>query len=153
MGDYPDYRGNIDLATQSLAEIINRPKYGKAERCFFDIDAKPNQVQTIASAFGRGMLYNYGIWIDYTSSQAYSEVQLFVDDEQITGLTIVDGLRTNLSQPGAFPIIVTVYDDLNHLYRILGTVPITFETSCVLKYYEKHVTTPPLIGEMIFALV
>ncbi|MCD6429361.1 hypothetical protein J7L09_01565 [bacterium] len=146
-------RVDVDLFSQTLAEVTIRNKYGGAESACFIGYATANDTIELFSITGKGVIYGGFITIQSTGSQRDDEQWLWIDGSQMSPHTLYEMKRFNLIGPtGPIPYL-TCYDDINFLYAVQFFFGYTFETSCVVKYTEKHGREPLIIAFFDYALV
>ncbi|RLF77217.1 hypothetical protein DRN39_04585 [Thermococci archaeon] len=149
----PDWTGRINIALQELAEVTIRNKYGGGESACYAGTVKANDITELFSIAGKGVIYGGFITVQSTGTQRDDEQWLWIDGSQMSPHTFYEMNRFNLTGPtGPIPYLVC-YDDENFLYAVQFFFGYTFETSCVVKYSEKHGRTPTVIAFFDYALV
>ena len=149
----PDYYRGVDIAYQALSELISRPKYGGAIGSRGSTVVTASAVTDLVSVAGKGMLYGGYLFMDYTSTQFGSFVQLEADGATICKCDFTSLNKYVIDDPCAFPLTLYRYDNAAFIYSVGIGYGITFETSLKLQYDEQHGTTPDVNYNLIYALV
>lgn len=149
----PDYKRGIDLALQSLAELIIRPKNGAAQLLAADVEVTASDKTPIGSFGGKGMIYGGLLYFTSTSTQDGSIPILSIDGVEITDLNFWDLKQFGADVENAYPFYVRRYDDANFIYCVGISGGITFETGFELLYDEKKGKTPTVYCKVLFALI
>ncbi len=143
----------IDIAAQNLSEIINRPKYGGAQRAASTADAWANDTRSYITVSGKGMLYGGSLFLEHTASQKTGKPILMVDGVSLAQWSFEDSLSLGMVKPWIKAMFLTKYDDVNFVYCVAFMYGITFETSLQILYEESEGETPNITAEFIFAVV
>jgi len=149
----PDYFRGVDVAYQNLSEMITRPKYGGALMESGSETLVPDGWATLDLIIGKGMLYGATIWLDHTSSQANSYLDVLLDG---TSLNNISFLRLNdygIAKPRSSIITINKYDPVDHIYSVGLSYGLTFESYLMLIYYEEHNTNPTVHYRLVYALI
>jgi len=149
----PDFYRGIDVAFQSLGQIINRPKYGGAVQSAGSVVVTASVQTQIISVLGKGMVYGGILFLDYTSTQRDSFPVLLVDGVNINPVTFTNLNKYGVNIPRAYSIAMAVYNDVDFIYSVQFSYGITFESSVSIEYQEEHGTTPVVASQLTYALI
>jgi len=149
----PDYYRGVDIAYQALSELINRPKYGGAQRTAGSVAVTANDTTQLISVSAKGMIYGGYLFLDHTATQKNSIFILKVDGNIIGYLSADGGNAYNINIEHNSPVYLRKYDDTNFIYCMALSHGITFETSFTVEYEEKHGGTPTLSYRVVYAVV
>ena len=149
----PDFYRSVDLAKQSKAELIVRPKFGGGILSAGQLTVTDGVLNNLVQINGKGMVYGGSIWLDFTSTQANSEVWLGIDGVNIAGLSMIRLKDYNIVDPGKAVITLNTYDSVNKIYSVGISYGLTFETRLDLKYYERHDVKPTVHYRIIYTLL
>lgn len=148
-----DYYRGVDVSYQALAQMIVRPKYGGALLAWGSETLTANIQNTLCGINGKGMIYGGVVWLDYTLTQAQSEVWLGIDGYTLTNLSFLRLKDYSIQQPRSWPVTLLKYDGTEFIYSVGISYGITFETQLVLAYYEKNGFTPTVHYRLVYALI
>lgn len=149
----PDYYRGIDLTYQALSELINRPKYGGAQRAVSAANATANDTRSYVTVSGKGMLYAGCVYLQHTASQKTGKPYLVVDGFSLATWSFDDMLSLGMVTTWIKPVFLTKFDDVNFIYCAALMYGITFETSLEILYEESEGETPNIVTELIYAVV
>lgn len=130
-----------------------RPSFGGAVLAADQVYVWDGVLTSLVQINGRGMVYGGTVWLDYTSTQANSEVWLGIDGQHIEGLSFVKLNAYNVVKPGSSVISLNKFDGTNFIYSVGIAYGITFETRLDLRYYEKHNTRPTVHYRLVYTLI
>ena len=153
MADYPDFQLQTNIANQTLAQIINRPKYGAADSVEGNVAATANDETLICTVSGKGIIYGGRIQVPDVSAPETSRPRLYIDDELVVGPNFIGMLRYGMCRYGAHIWTLSKYDQTAEIYVAVLQPGITFEESATLKYNEAEGQTPTVYGIIVYALV
>jgi len=150
-----DASGNLtlNLKAQDLSEIINRPKYGKAQLSYAAVPCAANATTPILTVSGKGIIYAGDVSVEHTSTQRSSSPRLTVDGEDIFWYSFLALMKWRIPNGNACVGILNVYDDTGFIYAAGFRYGITFESSIALSYTEAHGSTPTVGGGLVYALI
>jgi len=151
----PDWwnRSYVDIMSQTLAEIINRPKYGGGIRGLYHDNVSANTTTTLVEVTGKGMIYGGRLRAAGSASQRLDEITLKVDGQTLESLTWDLLYVRGYIMPGGMVFYLTVYDEVDYIYSLGIGYGFTFENSVKLQYTEKHGNTPHVSACLLYALV
>lgn len=149
----PDYYRGVDIAFQALSEVTNRPKYGGAILAWGSLAVTASVQNTLVGISGKGMIYGGAVWLDYTLTQANSQVWLGIDGYTVTNLSFLRLSDYNILKARSWPVSLLKYDGVSFIYSVGISYGVTFETELVLAYYEQHGTTPTVHYRLVYALI
>lgn len=132
---------------------IVRPRFGGALRSYDLRNVTGSAPTTLISVVGKGMLYGGLLSLDEAASQKNSIVRLKVDGQYISGPSFYFLNYYGTTIAGAYPVVLTKYDETNFVYGVTFSYGVTFETELALVYQEEHGGTPLIYSEMIYALL
>lgn len=148
-----DYYRGVDVKYQALAQMIVRPKYGGALLAWGSKYCTANVQNTLCGIAGKGMVYGGAIWMDYTLTQADSQVWLGVDGYTLTNLSWARLKEFGILQPRSWPLSLLKYDSKNFIYCAGVSYGLTFESQVVLAYYEQNGFNPTVHYRLVYALI
>lgn len=148
----PDYHRPIDVAIQTMTEIVNRPKYGAAEILIINSAVGINQETWLGSIAGKGMIYGGWITVDLQGSQWNSIPILRIDNEEVGRTSFANLYRYSLTKEHNEGTYLRAYDITNQIYTVGISHGFTFETQFEILYYETHGLTPTVYARIIYAL-
>jgi len=149
----PDYLRGMDVTLQALAELIVRPKYGGALLAWGSKTVTASSQNTLVGINGKGMIYGGVVWLDYTLTQANSQVWLGIDGYTLTNLSFKRLLDYSILPPRVWPATLLKYNSVDFIYSVGISYGITFETQLVLAYLEEHGTTPTVHYRIVYTLI
>ena len=146
-------RVDVDLFSQTLAEVITRNKYGGFNIIQVAMNVDANTDTEYISLTGTGYIYSSAFQTYGTDIQHDDYVYI-----------VVDGVRSNapsykqMLDWGLFQIVTGIpflccYDEINYLYTGSWQAGITFEESVVKGYHESHGRTPYVIETLLYAVI
>lgn len=130
-----------------------RPKYGGGLLAWGSKTLTANIQNTLCGINGKGMIYGGVVWLDYTITQANSEVWLGIDGYTLTNLSFIRLSQYGIQQPRAWPVSLLKYDAVNFIYSVGISYGITFEKQVVLAYFEKHGAMPTVHYRLVYTLI
>ncbi len=149
----PDFFRSVDVAKQSLAQMINRPKYGGALQTKGSLAVDASVPTRLASITGKGVLYGGSVWLDYTSSQANSAIQMKLDGWILSSMTLLQLKDYGIVEPRSSIFTLSHYDAVNYNYSVGLSYGITFESYLDLYYYNAYANTPTVHYNLAYALI
>jgi hypothetical protein len=144
----------VDVVAQTLAELINRPKYGGAGAAGATYLNIPNGVTTLTTTTGKGILYGgyihtYGCVVDSKRDKPY----LAVDSAYISTLSYEELLDYNMTRGGSQVCHLVNYDLVTPGFTVAFTSNITFESSIIVQYREVGGNAPDVDSYLVYAIV
>lgn len=149
----PDYLNGVDIALQSVSEVINRPKYGAAQRTITAKVVVANDLTKLITVDGKGMTYGGIVYLDHTVSQKDSVVRVTIDSRLLTLWPFDDMVKVGLSVQHSNPSYILKYDETNFIYCIGIQNGLTFESEVLIEYDEKDGGTPIVAAMLVYALI
>jgi len=149
----PDYYRGVDIAYQALSEMIVRPKYGGAIGSSGSGLVAANSLTTLLSISGKGMIYGGYVWLQHTSTQKNSYVQLEIDGQVVAGDSFLTLNGIGADKPRACPIPILKYDDTGFTYCVGFAYGVTFESTLKVQYDENHGDTFSVDYNLVYALI
>lgn len=149
----PDFWRSIDVAGQSLAEMINRPKYGGAIQVAGSLTVTAMLANVLFLIEGQGMIYGGTLWLDYTSSQGNAEIQMKLDGVGIGFPSLVRMKNYSMNHPRSSIVSLNTFDSVNNIYSVGLSYGITFESSFQLAYSENNGGTPLVWFNIFYTLI
>lgn len=143
----------IDIAAQNLAEIINRPKYGAAQRVVGSITATASTKVSLGSVSGKGMIYGGFIAAYDTQTQALGLVYIEIDGVVFAAWTFNSINGWKLYEEHSYPFYMLQYDDSGFFYTVGISRGLTFETSFEIFYEEQYGRTPAVHFQVNYAVI
>jgi len=126
----PDWwsRSDIDIEVQTLAELIQRPKYGGAQFGTGYMEVSPLSYYCILTVTGTGMIYGGWAWCgDSSASQKDSFFNLYIDEVNMYTSDFKRFNKFNLTDPLVCILPILLFDDVNYEYVVGFSRGITFE--------------------------
>lgn len=130
-----------------------RPRFGGGEQTTREQEVAANESTVLATISGKGMVYGGVILFDYTSTQKNSIPVLAVDGKKLCAIKYATLNKYNIQGGGKYPVILTIYDEVNFIYGVAFSYGITFESELGISYIELHGTTPTVYCNIIYALI
>ncbi len=149
----PDFYRGIDVAFQSLGQIINRPKYGGADVVDGTVIVTATSGTTLVTVTGKGMIYGGYMYLDSAASQKTGSPLLNVDGNLLTVLDFEEMNKFGLSRQWSKPYSLVKYNEVDFVYAVQLYYGITFETSFFLSYSESEGATPSVRYAVVYALI
>lgn len=149
----PDYYRGVDIAYQALGEMIVRPKYGGAQSSVAAGGVTASVITGMLSIDGKGMTYGGVLLTEPAATQKDSVPIIVVDGELLTAMSFCNLSLYNIDKSYAMPWSLLVYDEVNFKYCVAIAYGITFETSLLIGYHEKHARTPDVEATIHYALI
>lgn len=149
----PDFYRGIDVAFQSLGQIINRPKYGGANIVAGGGVVTASDETELLSVSAKGMIYGGDIGMNVLASQSNGVPVLEVDGVKIAQRNFVSMINARIKVPNSAGIYLLRYNDINFKYHCGISAGITFETGFRILYQENDGETPSVTSRVIYAVV
>ena len=149
-------RLTINVATQDLAEVITRPKYGAADGEYSNtlITAhSPAEEEELISVAGKGVLYGGTLSVVHTSTQANSAPLLRADGAKVcnAGWKVMHDHR--IVDPRMCAVYLKEYDPIGFRYVAAFREDTTFENTLSVHYMDNHNSTPRVFCGIYYALI
>lgn len=132
---------------------VVRPRFGGAIMKWDIVLATASDFTLLRRVEGKGMIYGGAVWLDYTLTQANSEVWLKTDGFVLNDLSFVRLYNYQIINPRSAPVSLNMYDGTNYIYSVGLSYGITFQRSLELGYYERHGKTPTIHYRLVYALL
>lgn len=149
-----DSLGNLllNIKAQDLAEVINRPKYGGAQKSESEVSCNYHVWTTLLTLSGKGMIYGGWIQTFWANNPGSSLLRLSIDGVEFC--TQAMGLTRFLGNIGAFllPYFTSIYDTQNEKYQVNFSYGFTFESSLTIEFYNEGASGSP-VCKFYYALV
>mgnify|MGYP001139474021 CR=1 FL=1 len=149
----PDFYRGVDIAYQALSELINRPKYGAAQKSFASVWVTPGVITNLISVSGKGIIYGGVLYLSPSTNQEGSSPRLTVDGIFLAGLSFYTLNRYGWNIPQSYVWYLTKYDNVNFVFSVGIGYPITFESSFVVGYKENYEVSVNVACDFCYALV
>lgn len=143
----------IDIAAQNLAEIMNRPKYGAAQRVVGSITAPASTKVSLGSVSGKGMIYGGFIAVVHDLTQENSLVYIEIDGDVFAGWLLSSINHWGLNVENCYPFYMLRYDNAAFQYSVGISGGLTFETGFEVFYEDVYGRTPIVHFQFNYALV
>jgi len=147
-----DADGNLtlNLKAQDLAEIINRPKYGAAQRADVSTSVPPDTTATLINITGKGMMYGGYEETTGDDTNNLDSPQILIDGNNFFMECFSNLNSWHLGTEGGSPIVLIRYDTTQGLYGVDIKYGYTFESSCTLKYRNASGTSTAYINAALY---
>lgn len=133
---------NIDINSQSLTQVIQRPKFGAAQRGSYADTYPADSDSDIITISAKGVIYGGYLRAKHTSSHKFDRVKIIIDGQTLFDRGFTEMLTEAHQRPLALFCDLLHYDDTNYRYIVGFPSQVTFESSCVVNYRNKeHYTT------------
>lgn len=149
----PDYYRGIDVTYQTLSELMNRPKYGAAQRVVGSITATASTKVSLGAVSGKGMIYGGFVAAFDTLTQDMGLVYIEIDGALYGAWSFVNINFWGLYGEHSYPFYMLRYDDADFRYSVGISSGLTFETSFEVFYEEQYGRTPTVHFQFNYALV
>lgn len=150
-----DVNGNITLniKAQDLSEIINRPKYGAANKLEAIVTVVAGTSTLLGTITGKGILYGGHLWVQPSNAAPFDSLMLKIDGTTLLGSKFGHMHELSINKEHAAGVYELHY---NHTLRhyCVGIMPgITFESEVEFYYSEGGGFTPTPRLNVIYALI
>jgi len=132
----PDWNTAINITGQDIAQVIERPMYGAANFAVYSDVIIEDNIETLFSITGTGMIYGGAIAILGAFDTGYIYIATYIDGVSILATSIYDLNAYQTEDKSTFPLFDQYYSEENDSYIIGITRGITFETSCHVVVYN-----------------
>jgi len=147
-------RMDVDIISQTLSEMIFRPKYGTRGLIDFANYVTPNSYTILGTITGKGILYGGADVAIGSASCANDSLASSFDGGPIYDTPSLGDCKTfNLVGPHGATYQLECYDDVNFYYSAGLQFGITFETKGVLYYHERSGRMPYVVGKIMYAVI
>ena len=146
-------RFDVDILSQTLAEVIVRSKYGVATPEPFSGYVTANTKNEIITISGKGVIYGLVVYVQGTDIQRNDYLSYDIDGATYDDVSFEYFMLFNdVLVPGVLGWL-GCYDEVNYRYSIHVGTGITFEQYSKLYYTETHGRTPLVFGIAYYALI
>lgn len=131
-----DALGNafMNVKAQDLAEVINRPKYGSAQRVNGYVTCPMGFETPLFTVSGKGIIYGGLVYTFDEDARITNEVSLYVDGNWVSWLSYNLALNyAGITHYGQ-PLYASLVDTTNNRYACGLSSGITFENSFRINY-------------------
>jgi len=150
---FQDWDVPVNINAQTLAEIINRPKYGTAQVLHYDGIVAPSTLQSLGTISGQGMVYGGNCYWESTGDAKDASISLLIDDVVFIGFSPNTLTNQGVSAENSYYFYVGKYDTYNNQYLVSFSRGITFETSFEAKIATDTAQNHTIIFDLIYGLV
>lgn len=148
-----DWIARTDVYLQTLAELMIRIKYGSAKVASYSGTPAANTTTALFTISGKGIIYGGSAKIESTASQGNDNLGVILDGESLNDWLLTWENTFNIHMyHGAVPLL-QCYDEVNFKYGWSIPMGLTFESSFVGFYIERHGRTPTVRVDIVYALV
>lgn len=153
--DQPDFWQSsvVNIITQDLAEIINRPKYGGAITGSYYASVTASSVNTLISVSAKGMIYGGFILSEGSDVQGNDYPYIEIDGERLSYHTFDEMKKWGYLKPHAVVPFLLCFDETNYYYSVGFCYGYTFETGFKVYYEETHGRTPTVTADLYYATI
>ena len=130
-----------------------RPRYGSAQKCWGSKILTPNVENTFCDITGKGMIYGGNMSLDFTLTQKWSVINLYVDGAKFYAVNFDTLYKYRHIQENAYPIYLIKRDETNFIYSIGVSVGYTFESGFKFSYTEGHGAAEKVYYNLFYALI
>lgn len=130
-----------------------RPSYGGGKQTTIETEVDAGESTILSTITGKGMLYGGVMLFEYTSTQKNSIPVLAVDGKKLCAIKYATLNKYKIYGGRTYPVVLTIYDDVNFIYGVAFSYGITFETELGISYIELHDTTPTVYCNIIYTLL
>ena len=145
-------RFDVDIISQTLAEVIQRPRLGTINIGDVSGAVAANTANLIMSISGAGIHWGVYFWLTSTATQDNDYIRVVADGNSINLPTVKQLLDNNFIIPIGAEAFITLYDAVNFKYAGGGGAGKTWNTSYKLYYVETHGRTPTANLKYIYSL-
>lgn len=149
----PDYYRGVDVAYQSLGQLINRQKFGGAERVLATANVGASTQTTLITVTGKGVLYGGHLAIEGTASQKEDVPFIRLDSSGNFGSALEYLRDYQLDVERSQMLFLRRYDDADFRYSVAFGYGYTFEESISVRYLEFAGNTPLVKTVLHYALI
>ena len=153
MADYPDYVSPINILTQALAELIERPKYGGALLSQGYVDFDTIQVKTLTTISGKGMTYGGRIWSREANITKADDPWVLLDGTTLEYLSLENMTDFAMTDPHTDIIRIKRYDEAAPAFVVGLAYGYTFETSLQFKWRHSTPDAVRIYYNIVYALL
>lgn len=150
---FPDWRQNVDLASQELAKLTSRENFGAVQVSNTIGAVTPSAENILLSVSGEGIIYGGILGLDAAASQKTDIPRLYVDGGLIANLAWEGLNKYNANTNEAAGVYLLKYDDTAFVYSGAFTRGITFENSFAIHYVENNGNAPTVFAVLPYTLI
>ena len=126
---------SIDLASQALAQMTIRPKYGSCRSLMYEDNIAESSTVTIFSISGKGMVYGGHIHHDFTGTNNYIALKVVVDGQSTWTENLLKLHERKIRKTGMWYLWEEDYTaNTEYTQGIMGEI--TFESSYAVTIYN-----------------
>lgn len=144
-------RFDVDIITQSLSEIIQRPRFGQISVGEVAGYVAANTANLVMSLSGAGMHFGVYFWGASTDIQDNDYIRIVADGNTIDLPTMKQLFDNNFVLPIGAEASISLYDTVNFKYAGFGGAGKTWNTSYKLYYVETHGRNPYVSLKYIYS--
>lgn len=152
MPETADWEAGIDIVTQSLTRLAQRPSYGSRRMTEVTGTIPANAKTAVFALTGTGIVYYIYLWISSTGTQQNDIISSALDGAEVTLPTVLQLQDNNFTMPAESIAAITLYDEVNFKYAGIGGFGHTFESSFLIYYTETHGRNPTANLKVVYAL-
>jgi hypothetical protein len=132
---FKDWDVPVNISSQTLSEVVNRPTYGTAISSIGTFSFSGESSNLLLTVLGTGMLYG-GFIYAYSSFDHMNDQPTILFENQLMGLfSFYEMLSYSLVNPYSYPLYLTYFDITNNIYSCSFSYGYTFEEQLKLMYY------------------
>ena len=148
----PDYYNGINLALQSLAQIVQRPYYGTISGFSASGTVTASSATPVWMVSGAGAHFGIYFWAQGAATQKNDYVRVIADGNTVNFPTFKQFNDYNFSIPIGAEASGTCYDETNFIYAGVGGAFKTWSSYHSGWYVETHGRTPTAGVIFVYAL-
>jgi len=114
--------------------------------------AQPSGEKVLALIIGKGMIYGGVLWLDYTSSQANSNVKILLDESDLNDISFLGLNEYGITNPRSSVVTINHYDAVNYVYCVGISFGLTFESYLMLLYNNAYANQPTIHYRIVYTL-
>lgn len=133
---------NINVAGQSISEIINRPTYGEGEEAIATEIVSAGTTESIITISGTGVLYGGWVTISDTNNHFNDKPKIYIDGNYFAGVSFNSLFNNGFIKNSKYLFNLTRKEFDSPHYRAVACIGsgVTFETSLQLQYQNSEAT-------------
>lgn len=149
----PDYYRGIDVTYQTLAQLMNRPKYGAAQKVVAFKLANADPEFPLVSVSGKGMIYGGIFVVDAPTTHASCKAVLKIEGVEICEADFYFLYYFAVDKYQSYPFYLLQYDDTRFIYSSGLSPGYTFETGFDVSFINPYGTPADFGCRIIYALI
>lgn len=152
MPETTDWEAGVDILTQSLTRLAQRPSYGAEQFLVLSGSVPANAKTAVGQILGKGIIIGAYFTIESTGIIDNDFLTIAIDGQELDYPTTLQLFRFNMIR-GPKPYgYISIYDNVNFRYGGAADQGGTFEISYVFYYTETYGRTPTLSLKLGYAL-